>query len=121
MGNLGAYTMQTYWLMSVIERAKSTDPEKIIKIWEKDTYKMDNGKILKMRACDHKVIQDLAVSELSRRISKKCPLTSPHTIFIKESPLMDRWRLFRQPRFCPGWIRSLIGVKGRMIGENKKG
>ena len=51
--------MQTYWLLSVMERAKSTDPEKIIKLWEGDTYRMVNGKVVKMRACDHKVIQDL--------------------------------------------------------------
>ncbi len=57
------YVMQTYWLMSVIERAKSTDPEKIIKVWEGDTYQYVNGKIVKMRACDHRAIQDLTVSE----------------------------------------------------------
>ena len=61
--NLGSWIEQTYWLLSVIERAKSTDPEKIIKVWEGDSYKFLNGKILKMRACDHKVIQDLHVFE----------------------------------------------------------
>lgn len=30
-GNIGSYTQQTYWLLSVLERAKSVDPEKIIK------------------------------------------------------------------------------------------
>jgi branched-chain amino acid transport system substrate-binding protein len=62
-GNIGSYIQQTYWLLSVIERAESTDPEKIIKVWEGDNYKFVNGKIMKMRACDHKVIQDLYVSE----------------------------------------------------------
>ncbi|MRR15742.1 MAG: branched-chain amino acid ABC transporter substrate-binding protein [Deltaproteobacteria bacterium] len=61
--NMGAYTMYTYWLLSVIERAKSTDPDKIAKVWEGDTYRMANGKIIKMRACDHKSIQDLLVTE----------------------------------------------------------
>lgn len=61
-GNIGSYTQQTYWLLSVIERAGSTDPEKIIKVWEGDSYQFVNGKILKMRACDHKAIQDLHVS-----------------------------------------------------------
>lgn len=61
-GNIGSYTQQTYWLLSVIERAGSTDPEKIIKVWEGDSYQYVNGKILKMRACDHKAIQDLHVS-----------------------------------------------------------
>ncbi len=57
------WTSMTYWLMSVIERAQSTDPEKIIKIWEGDTFRFVNGKIVKMRACDHKLIQDLAIAE----------------------------------------------------------
>ncbi len=49
--------------MSVIERAKSTDAEKIIKVWERDTYKYVNGKIVKMRACDHRSISDCAIEE----------------------------------------------------------
>jgi branched-chain amino acid transport system substrate-binding protein len=60
--NTGSYAMQTYWLLSVIERAGSTDAEKIIKTWEGDTYQYVNGKVVKMRACDHKVIQDLSVN-----------------------------------------------------------
>lgn len=62
-GNIGSYIFQTYWLLSVIERAKSTDAEKIIKVWEGDTYKFSNGKILTMRPCDHKAIQDLHTFE----------------------------------------------------------
>ena len=61
--SIGSWIEQTYWLLSVIERAKSTDPEKIIKVWEGDSYKFLNGKVLKMRACDHKTIQDLHVYE----------------------------------------------------------
>lgn len=59
IGNIGSYTMQTYWLLSVIERAGSTDPEKIIDVWEGDSYRMVNGKVLTMRAQDHKSIQNL--------------------------------------------------------------
>ncbi len=62
-GNIGSYIQQTYWLLSVIERAGSTDPEKIIKVWEGDTYQYINGKVLQMRPCDHKAIQDLAAIE----------------------------------------------------------
>lgn len=62
-GNIGSYIQQTYWLLSVMERAGSTDPEKIIKVWEGDSYQLLNGKVLTMRACDHKVIQDLHVEE----------------------------------------------------------
>jgi hypothetical protein len=32
----GYRPMATDWLLSVIERAKSTDPEKIISVWEND-------------------------------------------------------------------------------------
>jgi branched-chain amino acid transport system substrate-binding protein len=62
-GNIGSYIQQTYWLLSVMERAGSTDPEKIIKVWEGDSYQLLNGKVLTMRTCDHKVIQDLHVEE----------------------------------------------------------
>lgn len=61
-GSTGSYIQQTYWLLSVIERAGSTDPEKIIKVFEGDTYQYENGKVMEMRACDHKAIQDLAVT-----------------------------------------------------------
>ena len=61
--NLGSYMMDTYWLLSVIERAKSTDPEKMVKIWEGDTFRFANGKVVKMRPCDHKAIQIFTVSE----------------------------------------------------------
>jgi branched-chain amino acid transport system substrate-binding protein len=60
-GTTGAYRMQTYWLLSVIERAGSTDPEKIIKVWEGDTYKDVTGNVYKMRAIDHKAERDLFI------------------------------------------------------------
>jgi ABC-type branched-subunit amino acid transport system substrate-binding protein len=62
-GNIGSYTQQTYWLLSIIERAGSTDPEKIIKTWEGDSFRMMNGKVVTMRASDHKVIQNLHAVE----------------------------------------------------------
>jgi branched-chain amino acid transport system substrate-binding protein len=58
---IGAYRDSIYWLLSVIERAGSTDPEKIMKVWEGDTYQYVNGKVMKMRPCDHKAIQELHV------------------------------------------------------------
>lgn len=63
LGNIGSWTEQVLWLFSVIERAGSTDAEKIIKIWEGDTFKFMFGKVVTMRPCDHKVIQDLHVYE----------------------------------------------------------
>jgi len=62
-GNFGSWTSVTYWLFSVMERAKSTDADKMVAVWENDSYKYVNGKVVKMRACDHKVVQDLTVVE----------------------------------------------------------
>jgi ABC-type branched-subunit amino acid transport system substrate-binding protein len=56
-------TMEIYWLLNVIERAGSTDAEKIIKVWEGDTYQYVNGHVAKMRACDHNTIQDIYIVE----------------------------------------------------------
>ena len=53
-----------YWLFDVIQRAGSTDPEKIIQVWEGDEYHSVTGALLKMRVCDHQAIQDLYVSQL---------------------------------------------------------
>ncbi len=76
-GNIGSYIMQTYWLLSVIERAKSTDPEKIIRVWEGDSYQYVNGKVMKMRACDHKAIQDLHVWEFVPPEQQKVSMNIP--------------------------------------------
>jgi len=62
-GNIGSYIQQTYWLLDVMARARSTDPEKIIQIWEGDSYRFINGKVLTMRPCDHKAVQDLHILE----------------------------------------------------------
>ncbi len=56
-------SMEFNWLLSVIERAGSTDPEKIIKTWEGDTYQYVYGHVKKMRPCDHNTIQDLHIIE----------------------------------------------------------
>jgi hypothetical protein len=72
-----------YWLLSVIERAKSTDPEKIIKVWENDTYRFANGKVIKMRACDHKAIQDLMVTEFVPWEQQKASFNIPPYYWFK--------------------------------------
>jgi ABC-type branched-subunit amino acid transport system substrate-binding protein len=63
MGSLGGYATSVYWLASVMERAGSSDPEKVIKVWEGDTYETGGGKVLTMRACDHKMVTDLHIYE----------------------------------------------------------
>ena len=84
LGTIGSYIEQTYWLLSVIERAKSTDPEKIIKVWEGDVYKFGNRKTVKMRACDHKVIQDFHVYESVRPDKQKVSMNIPPYYWSKE-------------------------------------
>ena len=85
MGTLGSWTLQTYWLLSVIERAKSTDPEKIIKVWEGDTYQYPNGRLVKMRACDHKAIQGFRVAEFVEPARQKASFNMPPYYWFNES------------------------------------
>jgi branched-chain amino acid transport system substrate-binding protein len=66
LGTIGHYSEQLFWLLSVIERAESVDPVKVAHIWEGDVYQFGNGKVVKMRACDHKIIQDFHVEEYVR-------------------------------------------------------
>ena len=51
-----------YWFFNVVERAGTTDPEKIIETWEGDEYKGLVG-TLKMRACDHQAVRDVFVTQ----------------------------------------------------------
>jgi len=85
MGNNGSFVEQIGWLFSVMERAKSTDPEKIIPIWEGDTYKFMNGKIVKMRACDHKIIQDFHVYEYVPPEQQKQSMNIPPYYWYKNA------------------------------------
>lgn len=77
VGSIVSIPMNAYWLLSVIERAKSTDPEKIIKIWEGDAYRYVNGKVHKMRACDHKAIMDMGVYVYVPPEEQKISMTIP--------------------------------------------
>ena len=77
LGNIGHYAEQTQWLLSVIERARSTNPEKVMKVWEGDTYRFLNGKVVKMRSCDHKIIQNFHVYEYVRPEKQKVNMNIP--------------------------------------------
>lgn len=84
-GTLGHWTQQVYWLLSVVERAKSTDPEKIIKVWEGDTYQYVNGRLIKMRACDHKGIQGFRVAEFVPPNEQKVSFNIPPYYWYKNA------------------------------------
>jgi ABC-type branched-subunit amino acid transport system substrate-binding protein len=93
-GNIGSYRQQAYWLLSVIERAGSTDPEKIIAVWENDTYRLPTGKVLRMRACDHKVIQDLHVFEYVPAAQQKVSMNiEPYYWYKDAASTGPTWRI----------------------------
>lgn len=57
---IGQTINDTYWLFDVIERAGSTDAEKIIEVWEGDVYKAIQG-VRTMRADDHQAVYDMYI------------------------------------------------------------
>lgn len=84
-GGIGAAIDQTYWLFSVVERAGSTDPEKIIKVFEGDKFQFTNGKLMEMRPCDHKSIQDLHVIEYVEPEKQKESFNIPPYYWFKDA------------------------------------
>jgi len=113
MGNFSGWIMQTYWLMSVIERAKSTDADKIVAVWENDTFKMDNGKIVKMRACDHKVVQDLTVSEFVPPDQQKVSFNIPPYYFYKGISSYGPMSVIPAAKVLPWMDQKLDRCKGK--------
>lgn len=112
-GNGASLVMETYWLLSVMERAKSTDPEKIIKVWEDDTYRYVNGKVLKMRACDHKAIMDLGVSEYVPPEQQKISMTIPPYYWHKECSFTGRTYKIPAAKVLPWMDQNLDRCKGK--------
>ena len=60
---LGSSAMSLYWLFDVMQRAGTTNSEKIIKVWEGDNYESFTGK-LHMRPQDHLMLSEIFLSEL---------------------------------------------------------
>jgi ABC-type branched-subunit amino acid transport system substrate-binding protein len=84
-GTFGFWTQQMYWLFSVMERARSTDAEKIISVFEGDTYQYVNGRVVKMRACDHKAIQGFRMCEFVEPEQQKISMNMPPYYWMKDS------------------------------------
>jgi ABC-type branched-subunit amino acid transport system substrate-binding protein len=59
---IGQTISDTYWLFDVMERAGTTDAEKIIELWEGDVYQSIQG-VRTMRADDHQAVFDMYVGE----------------------------------------------------------
>ncbi len=99
--------------MSVIERAQSTDPEKIIPLWENDSYKYLNGKVVKMRACDHKMILSLAVYECVSPEQQKVSMNIPPYHWYKEASYMGPLYTVQADKILPWMDTKLERCKGK--------
>jgi len=82
-GTIGDNLAVNYWLMSVIERAGSTDPNKIIEVWEGDEYQTIAG-VLKMRKEDHTAIRDMYLTEYVTPDQQKVSMTVPPYYWFKD-------------------------------------
>ncbi|MDP2853184.1 MAG: ABC transporter substrate-binding protein [Smithellaceae bacterium] len=110
---LGGFALGPYWLFSVIERARSTDPEKIIKIWEGDTYRFANGRVLKMRACDHKAIQNLTVKEFVAPDEQKVSFSIPPYHWSTQRSAAGPAYNIPAPHILPLMDKNLDRCKGK--------
>ena len=111
--SFGLYGSTAYWLFSAIERAGSTDPEKIIKIWEGDTYRYPNGSIVKMRACDHRAIQDFSITEFVPPDQQKISMTIPPYYWYKGCSLTGPMWLVPAAKVLPSLDPALDRCKGK--------
>ncbi len=111
--NTAGWVMTTYWAMSVLERAKSLDPEKIIKVWENDSFEYINGKVVKMRACDHKAIMDLGVTEYVPPEQQKVSMNIPPFYWFKGTSYTGP--IFKVPaaKILPWMDQKLDRCKGK--------
>jgi branched-chain amino acid transport system substrate-binding protein len=82
-GTIGDNLMANYWIMSVLERAGSTDPNKIIATWEGDEYQTIAG-VLKMRKEDHTAIRDMYITEYVPPAEQKVSMTVPPYYWFKD-------------------------------------
>ena len=99
--------------MSVIERAKSTDPEKIINVWENDSYRSWSGKVLRVRPCDHKVIQDLVVTEYVPPEEQKISFNIPPYYWFKDCSYTGYLHVIPAAQVLPWMDQKLDRCKGK--------
>ena len=111
--NGAIWLMQTYWLFSVVERAKTLAPEKIISVWENDSYRIVNGKVLKMRACDHKAIQDLAIVEYVPPEEQKVSFNIPPYYWFKNASYTGPVYKIPAEKILPWMDQNLDRCKGK--------
>jgi len=113
LGSMGHYIEQVIWMLSVIERAGSTDSEKVIKVWEGDVYKFGVGKVVKMRACDHKMIQDFHVNEYVRPERQKVSMNIPPYYWFNTHSTTGPVHLIPAEKVLPWMDQKLDRCKGK--------
>jgi len=109
----GSWLMQTYWLLNLMERAKTTNADKIVQLWEGDTYRQANGKVMKMRACDHKVIQDLSAELYAPPEEQKASFTIPPYYWYKEASFTGQITRLPADKVLPWMDSKLDRCKGK--------
>lgn len=108
-----ALAMEFNWLLSVIERAGSTDPEKIIKVWEGDSYQYVNGHVATMRSCDHNTIQDFYVFEYAPPDKQKISFTMPPYYWTDKSSYFGNIYRIPAEKALPWMDSNLDRCKGK--------
>jgi len=109
----GSWLMQTYWLVSLMERAKTTNAEKIIQLWEGDTYRQANGRVMMMRACDHKTIQDLTAEVYLPPDQQKATFTIPPYYWYKDASYMGEMHRLPAADVLPLMDPNIDRCKGK--------
>ena len=112
-GLLASFCMDTYWLLSAIERAGSTHADKLAKVLEGDSYQFVTGKVVKMRPCDHKAIQDFSVTELVPPDKQNVSMTIPPYYWYKEISWAGQLYVVPAAKALPWMDQKLDRCKGK--------
>ena len=104
--------------MSVIKRAGSTDPDKIIDVWEGHSYRDVFNTVYYMRPSDHKVVADYYVQIYGPPEEQKACFNIPPYYWFKgcSNPI----KIYRIPalRCAPPMDTKMARCKGRDIWGN---
>ncbi|PKN17533.1 MAG: branched-chain amino acid ABC transporter substrate-binding protein [Deltaproteobacteria bacterium HGW-Deltaproteobacteria-6] len=116
-GTYGFWTQQMYWFLSVVERAGSSDAEKIIPVFEGDSYQFVSGRVSKMRACDHKAVQGFRVCEFVEPAKQKQSMNMPPYYWVKNSSLCGPSWDIPAEKVLPFMDQNLDRCKGKSVAE----
>ena len=96
-----------------MERAGSSDAEKIIPVFEGDSYQFVSGRVSKMRACDHKAVQGFRVCEFVEPAKQKMSMNMPPYYWVKNSSLCGPSWDIPAEKVIPLMDQSLDRCKGK--------